>query len=229
MPQILPVTPLAASVVWIFPVLFVGLFVALIVAVVRYEKKRVADLKTLAGRLGMDFSETGVGIQSEGFYDFPLFGKGHSKKSANVFREAKGSTQTVVFEYRYTTGGGKHSHTHNQTVVAFKKEGAALPGFAMGPENVMHRFGEKFGMQDIDFDGNEVFSRSYLLQGDDETAIRRTFEGGLVRYFARNPKWNVDAGGEWLLVYRAGKRPKVVEVPILLKDAIEVAREFGFI
>ena len=102
MPPTLTGIPLAASFEWIFFLLFFGAFVVLIVAVQRFEKKRTADLKVLAGRLGMDFFETGIELESEIFYDFPLFQRGHSRKTRNVFREAKGNTETAVFDLRAT-------------------------------------------------------------------------------------------------------------------------------
>ncbi len=214
---------------WILVLVFLTAIPALIVAVVRYEKKRTAELKLFARRIGMEFLEKDPRIKSAPFQSFPLFQKGRSKKSGNVMVEEKGPSETLIFEYRYRTGGGKNSSTHTQTIVAFKKNTADLPAFAMGPEYFVHRIGEKFGMQDIDFSGEPVFSETYLLQGEDEPAVRRLFEGKLARFFARHPKWNVEGGGDWLLVYKGGKRPKVDEIPTMIKESIELARQFDMV
>lgn len=215
--------------VWIIVVAIILVVPAIIVAVVRHEKKRTEDVKAFARRLGMDFHEKGELVESLPFTAFPLFNIGRSRKFTNLLYENKGETETAVFDYRYTTGGGKNSHTHNQTVVAFWKPQADLPRFSMSPEHFFHKIGEKLGMQDIDFRGDPEFSDSYLLKGDNETAVRRLFEGRLVRFFARNQKWSVQGGDEWLVAFRASRRPRVEELGEFFKETIEVAKQFDFV
>ena len=56
-----------------------------------------------------------------------------------------------TFDYRYTTGSGKNSHTYRQTVVFFRSPEVDLPQFELKPQSFLHGIGKLFGYQDIDF------------------------------------------------------------------------------
>lgn len=45
-----------------------------------------------------------------------------------------------------------------------------------------------------------------LLQGSDEKAVRSLFHPHILRFFETQKDWFVEAGGEWLMVYRRGRK-----------------------
>ena len=70
---------------------------------------------------------------------------------------SKNGFSLQVFDYKYTVGGGRSSHTYNQTVAYIKDMKVSLPFFTLGPENFFHKVGSVFGYKDIDFSSHPLF------------------------------------------------------------------------
>ena len=70
----------------------------------------------------------------------------------------------------------------------------------------MHKIFTAFGYPDIDFGQRPEFSRLYILRGQDEAAIRRTFNDALLSFYENYQGTCTDAGGNQLLVFRSGHR-----------------------
>lgn len=201
----------------------------------RYEIKRLAALQHAADRLGWRFEPTGEWILSSPFADFPLLtagGKDHACGTATaVISSADG--HLVVFEYCYTTGAGKSRSTHRQTVAAVRIDGDrrrrsirpnGLPRFRLCPEDAFHRLAQVFGYQDIDFDDWPEFSRRWLLRGEDESAIRAFFDGRRIEALQNESPVTIEAGGEWVLIYRFRTREKPERIAEFIEHAERVAR-----
>ena len=130
-----------------------------------------------------------------------------------------------MFDYWYTVGGGKESHTTTQTVVLVPGANHALPDLQMTPENVLTRIAEKFGYQDIDFDENPEFSQRYVLRGENEAAIRSAFSAGTLAYFAAHQGWTVEVRSGAVAVYRANSRAKPGDIRPFIDEALAAVRE----
>jgi hypothetical protein len=189
--------------------LAVGVVVAVGIAIYlsrRYEKARREALHEVAGQLRLSFAPEGDAAFETRLGAFGLFQQGHSKKLTSLMRGTVDDLEVAIFDYRYTTGGGKHSHTHRQTAQVLGWTGAAVPVFSLRPENVLHKIGGWFGGQDIDFDSRPEFSGAYLLRGPDEEAVRRLFTERVMAYFEANPGLCLETDGNRLLLYRQGQR-----------------------
>jgi hypothetical protein len=150
------------------------------------EMRRREDLQNVAGKLGFSFCPEGDPHLLGKFGQFHLFSQGRSRKVRNVMRGEIQDIAVSLFDYRYTTGSGKHSHTHAQTVVLFESERLALPFFTLRPEGFFHKMAGAFGYEDIDFDGSPAFSDAYLLKGTHEDLIRAIFEPQVRAYYTRH-------------------------------------------
>jgi len=213
------------------PVVVVGIVAAVIglvaagsFAAVRAEKRRVEEVRTVAGAMGFTFQELAPAdalISSLG--SLPLFDRGHSRRSLYALDGEIAGTPVVLMDYRYVTGSGKNHQIHTQTVAVFTRLGRGLPELELCPEHILHRIGQVFGYQDIDFDTNEEFSRQYLLRGPDESAIRAAFGPEVLAFLAGQPGWSVQAREGRLAVFREGKRAKPPTLPAFLADALRVA------
>ncbi len=127
------------------------------------------------------------------------------------------------FDYRYTTGSGKSSHTWNQTVAIFPSAGA-LPEFLLAPEHWWDKIGALLGHKDINFEASPDFSTHYLLKGPNETAIRSAFGAEALGYFAQNLGWSAEVKDGALAVYRVGSRPKPEEMQTYVAEVAAVRR-----
>ncbi|HSK10273.1 MAG TPA: hypothetical protein VK911_11915 [Vicinamibacterales bacterium] len=200
----------------------VGLGMAgLVVAYIRAERRRNEGMARASETIGFAFTPKGDPGELKARADLPLFGNGHSRKVRNVMTGRMGGVEAQLFDYQYTVGGGKHSHTWRQTV-ALLPAPPGLPDFVLAPENIFHKVGQRFGYQDIDFDHSPEFSSRYLLRGTDETAIRAAFSQDRLAFLAGQPGWTVESRGAYLGIYRAGKRCRPEDLPGLVADVQSV-------
>ena len=215
----------------LFPFLVFGVILALVAGIFvvnrRMEQQRTEALATASQTMGFAFEPEGDLEVLKGFGDLPLYGRGHSKKVRNVMTGKAGEHDLKLFDYRYTTGGGKNSHTWTQTVALFPQGGEGLPDFLLAPENILHKIGQVFGYQDIDFDSSSDFSSHYLLRGSDEMAIRSAFGAAALAFFAQERGWHVEVASRTVGIYRSDKKCKPEELPAFLEQAQAALRALG--
>ncbi len=206
------------------PILFFVVIIAIVGVVFLFQRKRARErtqaLQLVANQLAWNFSADAPFNMIAGIDRFGLFNQGHSKKIKNfMYGEANG-VKSAAFDYIYVTGYGKNSQTHYQSVVYLEPANLNLPFFSLRPEGFFTKFLTAFGYQDIDFGQRPVFSKQYLLRGQDEQGIRRTFNDGLLAFFESYPGTSVDAGGNQLFMFRAGTRLQPQEIQPYLALAL---------
>lgn len=191
---------------------FVGLAVFLIIYNNRKEKERTQALQRFAGTLGWSFAPDAPLNMIAGLDRFTLFTHGHSKRIKNfMYGQAQG-VKAAVFDYIYVTGSGKNQQTHFQTLVYLEPANLGLPMFSLRPESFFDKMLSALGYQDIDFGQRPEFSRQYILRGQDEPAIRQTFDDRVLAFFESYPGTCVDAGGNQLFLFRGGYRFQAHEI-----------------
>jgi hypothetical protein len=186
----------------------VALIVAIVITAKAMERKRTEALAAVAAEMGYRFQPEVEKEALAPLSGFRLFNQGHARKARNLMVGETASIEMWCLDYRYTTGGGRNSTTYSQTVVAFFPHGVRLPAFTLAPENFFHRIGQAFGMQDIDFDEYPVFSKGYLLKGEDEDMVRHVFDDEVIRFFEENLGFNVECREEGLIFHRGHRNIK---------------------
>ncbi len=127
-----------------------------------------------------------------------------------------------IFDYRYTTGSGKHSHTHQQTVAALYSDDLRIPEFTLRPEYMWDKLGSLIGMSDINFDSHPGFSGMFVLKSLNETAVRELFKPAVLEFFQNHPGLSVEAKQSALIIYRPGRRVAPADIKQFLTHAYEV-------
>lgn len=206
---------------------FIGIvvliFIILICMVVwYYNKQRQKALKQLAESLNFTFSAKGDQSTLDAMRGFHLFSQGHSRKISNVLTGKFNDIPVTVMDYRYTTGGGKSSHTWSQTVIVIESEKLALPVFILRPENLFDKIGSAFGKKDINFETSPLFSKRYLLRGDDEASIRLIFNQWIIEYYERHPGLSTEGDGRKLIYYRISKSVSPDKIQTFLQEGYEI-------
>lgn len=202
----------------ILVVAVVGLLIAIGAGVAMYtEKRRREALQEVADSMGLAFLPAGDQKLLSALSLLPLFGKGRSRQMANLILGETDDVTMGVFDYRYTTGGGKNSQTHHQTVVYFQAPDLQLPNFEMKPQHFFHGIGKIFGYQDIDFETHPRFSKAFLLRGQDEDRIRARFTPEVLSALEQMPGISLEGQGQQLVLYRESKRSK----PDKLQESIQ--------
>lgn len=185
-------------------------------------KKRRESMLEHAESMGLTFFPEGDEALLERLSLFKLFNQGHSRKMKNLIQGDSGEVKIAIFDYHYTTGGGKNSQHHLQSIVALQSGQLVCPDFTMRPEGMFDKIGSALGFQDIDFESHELFSKSFVLQGSNEEAIRRYFTPSVLDFFASKPGISVEAQNGTLFFYRARKRIQPQEIKDNLAQAYEV-------
>jgi hypothetical protein len=186
------------------------------------ERRRREAVEVVAGTLGLHYSRKDPDGLPGSLTDFHLFSQGHRKRAENILTGSAHGIELSIFDYRYTKGAGKNSHTRQQTVIMLESGSMQLPRFVLRPANLFHRIGKTFGHSDIDFDNQPEFSGAYLLRGDGEREIRRLFTGSPISYFKKHLKLCVEGSGRQLIFYRSGKRVDPDNIKEFLEQGIKV-------
>ena len=172
-----------------------------IAAAIIYDKKRTEKWRMIAQDMNFEFVVKSPG-PPEG-YQFKLFTRGRSKNRKNVMSGETNNVSVMMCDYRYTTGSGKNSSTHTQTICIIRDSVLDLPGIFMRREmGFFDKLGEMFGGQDIDFADDPVFSKAFVLQGDNEEEIRQIFTPELRSMLAGRSKEfsSFEAVGDTIMV-----------------------------
>ncbi len=95
-------------------------------------------------------------------------------------------------------------------MVVFRSNKLSLPEFELRPRSIVETFKivKTFKAlvgrdEDIKFDTRHDFSQSYVLRGNDESAIRHVFSRSVLEYFESHKGLSVEGRDEILIFYRA--------------------------
>ena len=177
----------------------------------QYDTSREGQLRAVAHRLGMDYSEFEEYSSHPLLSEFNLFKAGRNRTITNILKTTEDSfdTKLQIFDYRFESGYGKSSRTYNQTVFFVQSKNLALPEFTMEPESIFHKIASyAFGTQDIDFERHPKFSGNYLLKGEDEEYIRFMMNEQLLHFFSSNTGWYMEGINFYLIFYKINTRFK---------------------
>ena len=186
------------------------------------DRLRRDALKAIAEELGLPFYPDGFDGALQDVGHFKLFTTGRAKKMTKAILAESEGTSLCIFDYQYTVGHGKHSHTHRQTVAAVRSPGLQMPDFAIKNEGFFNKLGSLVGMQDIDFESHPNFSKMFLLTGSNEEAVRKLFRPALLEYFETKKGISVEAGYGAFVFFNPGKKVKPEEIKQFMTTAYEI-------
>ncbi len=168
-------------------------------------RRRREGLAATASDLGLTYSQIDSQNLMGQLSAFRFFNEGRARKVSNaIFGEAEG-IELSVFDYQFTTGSGKHQHTHRTTIVAVMSQQLRLPSITMRPEHLFDALANLFGSRDIDFDGHAEFSKAFLLRSDNETVTRGLFDAKLLDFFGTRRGTYFEAAGNRFIFFRRGR------------------------
>jgi hypothetical protein len=190
---------------WLIPLGVVAVAAIVFIMIRYFNKQRTKGIQQTAESLNFIFSEKGDKTLMDGFSGFHLFSLGYARRISNVLTGKFNLVPVTIMDYRYTTGGGKSSHTWQQTILVIELGKLQLPGFLLRPENLFDKIGSVFGQKDINFETAPVFSKRYLLRGDNEESVRAVFNERVLEYYEQHPGLCTECDGAKLIYYRNSK------------------------
>jgi hypothetical protein len=208
------------------PFLIIGGIAAIVAAIAGlgylYEKNRTAELKALAESMGLPFFSQGDPALVHTLSAFNLFSLGRQKNVRNMIHGQTEDTDLAIFDYRFTTGHGKHKRTVAQTVVYFDSRQLRLTDFAIRPEGLFRKLGKIIGLDDIDVDERPRFSSMFWLQGSNAAEVRKLFRSDVVQWFEGRPSISAEGARSRLIVYEAARRRSPKEVRRVMEEGLEL-------
>lgn len=205
---------------------FLGLFGLIIFLTYLYEKKRTEKLNKIAQFAGFSFTKKKDPKEIPFRNEFKDFNRGHSRTVKNFMQGRKNQISWTIFDYKYTVGSGKHSHTYNYTIFHTKLE-KPIAAFILGKENFINKIAAKIGYNDIDFDSHPEFSNYYLLKGTDENKIRQTFNTNILAYFEQNKSnFQIETNQNNMIILKPFKRIKPAEFNITIDEITKIVKLF---
>ncbi|MBN2360621.1 MAG: hypothetical protein JXR83_14290 [Deltaproteobacteria bacterium] len=213
----------------LFPAIAIGSAIGLVVIAVavssRQAKKRRAAWQAAAQQSGLAFLPEAQGVRDR-LGGFKVCNLGRSRRAQNALVGTVSGHEIALFDYRYTTGSGNNRHTHHLSLCAVRHPELRLPSFFLRRQlRLWDALGKMFGGQDINFEEDAAFSRSFVLQGKDERAVRRVFgvhaRAHLLRY--QESALQLEGDGDTLLV-NFGRRLDPDQGRDSIEQAIDVAR-----
>ena len=215
---------------WIFNIIIIVLLLFIVGSLIlifwRMGKKRTEQFALISAELKLNFFPKGTTSLFERLKPFHLFSKGWSRKIKNLMEGEANKVELAIFDYQYTTHGGQHPQTHRQSLLFIRSPKLNLPDFSLRPENVFHKIGSAFGDKDIDFETHPIFSKSYLLRGDNEAAIRGLFNNELLNFIQSQQIISIEGSGDKLIFYRHKNRVKSEEVESFMEEGFQVFGQF---
>ena len=208
-----------------------GLFVGAIIiggsiaSIAYFELKRTKELAAYCLKQGFQFLKDSN--PSLRFIDqFYLSSIGHSKVIKNHITGRYKDFDLDCFDYFYTTGSGKHSTQHQQSVLILKADGIRVPPILLKPEGFWDHVAQFFGAQDINFPQSPEFSSKYVLKGQHEAEVRAYMTPRILQYFTDHPGLCVEARDHEVLYYHPNKRLSPEKLNEFFDQGTDIARVF---
>jgi len=193
------------------------------------ERRRRRAMRDAADSLGLSYQESDDSLVQTLRHEAALFDRGQRRRATNVMTGTVEDLRLYVFDYAYSTGGGKSKSRWKQTVVAFTLPDASLPRFQLSPERFYHRIAAWVGWDDIDFPDHPEFSKQYRLTAEpsDDQAVRDRFTYEIIAALQTLDRLSVASGGDWLIVFRHNRRVKPSDVHAFLDDAFSICNRLA--
>jgi hypothetical protein len=163
------------------------------------------------------------------FFDFrPIEMKTNSLKGFDEENDAHWEIADVVFDE-----GAMLALEVYQTTVQVVKLPAQIPTFIIDKEGFFDTIFNKVRVlsgfnKDINFKNYPVFSKKFLLSGEDEAAIRKFFTDDLIQFFVENEIHHIESNGEALMIFKYIHIARTDEVQNMLTFAHNLISHMDF-
>lgn len=183
----------------LFPLLLIPLILVGIWFVWQQVKKRRAAFQAWADAHGWsyDFNKRRDILHRFGFLDRMQHGR--SRIGYDLLEGEWEGYPAAAFNFRYTTGSGKNQTTHHFGLTLIHLE-RSFPELRISPENILSRFGQFLGYDDIDFESVE-FSRAFTVRSPDKKFAYDFCHTGMMEFLCRHSSTALELEGDVLALF----------------------------
>ncbi len=198
--------------VLIYVLVFAFAIIAVVWSFIAAAKRRQA-LSAFALQNGFSFNASPGDLHAQ-FEAFEPFDQGHSRRSSNLIHGRRGSVDWEMFDYKYTTGSGKHQQTHHYGIVLAKID-LALSKMRIRPEGFFDKLAGMVGFEDIDFESEE-FSKRYYISSTDRKFAYDLIHPKMMEYLMAAPASDWQLGGRIVMIIKS-RHYSVDELPGVMR------------
>jgi hypothetical protein len=198
-----------------FFVVIIIIAIVIVVAIFAYlnNLKRQQEWQQFALNHGLNYSKNDTIDIPEYYSEYQLFREGHSRKAYNICQGMEKDIKILAFDYRYTTGSGKNSHTYYFTPLIIESNLVFKP-LIIRPENLFDKIGAAIGFDDIDFE-SAAFSKKYYVKCPDKKFAYDIIHARMMEFLLECQSMNIETHGDNLLFHQ-GKTLSISEVELML-------------
>ena len=191
----------------------VAVFLALAaVGIVYYiiaARKRREALRAVAVSRGLAFYSRDPYNLPVRYEAMKLCGQGHGRAASNVIAGPVGDGEVNYFDYSYTVGSGKDSHTYSLSACAFRVP-CMFKRLLVRPENLFDKAAALIGFEDIDLDLDE-FNRKFYVSSEDKKFAYDVLNQRAMEFLLDLPGITMEMGWNYCLFnYRRVLKPDEV-------------------
>lgn len=168
--------------------------VILLVVIIR-DKLRTRSLRSVATSFGFTFVKAVDVSALPRVNDLLFFSEGeNSIVISNMMYGRIDGVDVILFDCEHRShNSAKKSPPAKTTVALFQDDSLQFPSFQLIPKNFVLRIASSLGVQGIDLNDAQLFSKHYLLMGENEVAVRGLFRREVIEFIAARRKWRVES------------------------------------
>lgn len=181
-----------------FWLIFILVVIVLAIFHAARNRQRQAKWRELAREMDCHYSPTDP-FGTHRVLTQPLFQQGHSRHVSNLLSGQYQGNQIRCFDYRYTIGSGKNSHTYFFTC-ALLKSPVLFQTLVIRPEGIGDKIGHFLGVHDVQFESDE-FNRRYAVQCQDAKFAFDVVHARTMQFLLGATDLAIQASGFTVLIY----------------------------
>ena len=191
------------------------------------EKKRREAFQAIARQYGFRYYKHDASIAQR--YDFlDKLREGSNRYAFNLLEGAYEGHPVQVFDYHYETysrdSKGRRQTHHNYFSFFILEQELSFPELRIYPENILARFGQMLGFDDIDFESIE-FSKAFVVRSKDKKFAYDVCHTRMMEYLLRHRDLSIEIEQRCLSISFA-TRLKPDEIPRRLHQLVEIRSLF---
>ena len=203
-----------------------GIFVIFLIAGAvsyHFDQKRKAAIAALAAELGLEHSPDLLPHDVQRFSRFDIANNVSSPKASTAIVAETDTLRMVLFDYQYVVGSGKNKRTVTNAIVMCHDESMAMPEMKFEPESWSGSIAKFFGGQDINFDDDPEFSKTYRLLGLSEESIRVFLTPTRRKKILTTKVERFETKGDTILLFYQRKPLTTESIHKLMNDALTLS------
>jgi hypothetical protein len=207
---------------WVWIVI---IFATVVIAIAQaaWARERRARWRALASEMGCQYSPNDPFGMRDALTQ-PLFHHGHSRRVSNVMYGHYQGVPMRCFDYRYTVGSGKNSHTYYFTCALVASPVLFKP-LVIRPEGIGDKIGHFLGVHDVQFEYDE-FNRRFCVQCQDAKFAFDVVHSRTMEWLMRNGSMVIEASGFGVLTHGTNGQAPMAALGGNVREMLDYGTEF---